>query len=384
MLYKKIQAVNLFKDSLKWWSPLNIVNNYDTTRMMIINSLDNNNWKIILTQTPDSFNKISKKLDISKTISVYNDVFSLYRSQIYSLKNIEDKKIDIKLIENISHQMYMSWNNMDNNERKTGVESINSWLDNYNSYYENRVKLFRMPKIKLKNKVTDSNVVYWVKNDLSNSTKKLNNTKSFITNQKEIIEDIISEHITKYRFFISWFKDILKTLDQEEIYNNIDNNNPDNQIFNNYNKTFKQLIGLLDTFLIWNFNDIPKPFNEFYITISNCKQKIIKWYNNWDIDTLFRQLLIIHLELKLIRFDIFKKIYETEIKLENIDIDTKENKEYYKNLYTELLKYQEILIRKNFLWKYKIGKWIDNRFQKRLDNIDNILLKINNIKKVID
>ncbi|MBT3726907.1 hypothetical protein HOF65_02040 [bacterium] len=49
---------------------------------MMIDSIDQNDGKIVLTQTPE----------MNKTIAVFDDIYSFFRSQSYSLNSIEEKQ----------------------------------------------------------------------------------------------------------------------------------------------------------------------------------------------------------------------------------------------------------------------------------------------------
>jgi len=370
ILKKKIEAIKKLKEEFKNLNPLKVSRLKDTTRIMTIWNWANAG-KIVLTQSPEMFNKNKSwtwNLDMNKSIYIFDDIFSFLRSQIYSLRNIEDKKEAIKNSKEKSGELSQNWNNKETDDLKWEVEKITEELKWYNTYFESKVKNSRVPKIRYKNPITDSSVMYWIKNDLWKWFLKLNANQWVINSQVEIIKEDINEQIKKYKNFLNNFTNFINTLDQNELTYVIKSNNKEEieNCFNENEQNFRIFIRLINNFLIWWSESISNPFKDFYIDLLSIQKDLSRAIKQKDTIAILRKILGVNLLIKLKVFEIYEYTLQNSIKLNDNFLENN-----YK-LVSKLDKYRELLTNKNFLWSFNILGKTNDKYQEKLIKIDKI------------
>ena len=384
LLEKKIKAVALLKDSVKNWKELKKSKIKGTTRVMVVDSLDQNDWKIILTQTPEVYKKTDKEINRNKTVSVFDDIYIFARSQRYTLNSIEEKQQTLVEIKQKVEELIMGYTNRYGHNREklaNDIVYIQAKLWPYDWYYERKIKNNRFPKIKFTNPSSDSNVFIWIKNDLSESLTKLSTQKWQILSQVEIIEESIREHRSKCRSFNNIFFEILERLNNlglEEIIKSEDEN-VKKEFFETYYWIFASVRKLIDDFLAPPKSSISKPFKVYYDRLSNCKYKINKSIEQKDVVWVLRQIFIIFLESKLKRFEFFIKQIENDYKLNNI-----ENPDFYKVFKERLEKFRWNLAEKTIFPNINIRWKLWSRYIEAEKQIDFLLDRLDKGEELFD
>ncbi len=376
----KINAIWLLKDSTKTWKTIKIDKVRWSTRLMKIDSLDQADWKIILTQTPETLKSTTKEADIKKTISVFDNLYVYYRSQIYTIKNIEEKQqvlSDLKKKVEELKAIYPSKYDAEPKELEKYILEIERVLEPYTSRYEKNVKSFRIQKIKFRNPRADMAVLDWIINDLSASFNSLSMKKWSIDWFVDVIKEIIEEQRNKHILFRKSFAWILENFDQDKINDLIKENSKEQNIeFCKQNKrNLSNIKGVIENFLSTWYSTSMSPFKEFYILLSNTKWTITQSLNNNDWLTIVRKLLRIHLESKLKRYEMFRYNFENDYKLNNIK-NTSENREYILMIRYRLEKYRDYLREKDFLENIEIYWDTNKRFLLAIKQISDMIVKI--------
>ncbi len=356
----------LFKDSIS------LKTSWDkkTSRILSVE-----NWKILLFQTIHTRN--GKNIGwYEKKIQVFHDIYSLFRSQIYTSRILKERQESIRMIWIKFMQLINSWLEKfkDQTEMKNELNSIRRKLWNSRSFYEQKIIKDRLEKINFDHKLNNKKSLEWAFNDTQNAFLTRLSQISNIEHQHVILQEIIDHEEKLWKIFESNFAFFIKTLDQEDLKRIISSN--DDEIKEKYlienKEKLREFSIILSQYDSMKINFCPYPFSRFHERILEIGKYVNSCMKNNNLKWVIDWIFFVNIYLKMQRFALF--IFQSENRLKLYEIY---DGNMIDSIYQELVNIENITKSKNFLEEKNAWEKFDDIFFNFFRQIDDmkVLLK---------
>lgn len=375
----KISLIPRIKEILSNTTPLEVSwNNKTTWRILIFwNNSKNLEGKIILINTFQR--RVEKnKRTTSKSLTIFDDIYTFYRSQLYTTKSLLEKQTILKKLQSsllkVIQDYEITFGENWKPEKIIELEEIKELIKKSGSFYEQKAYIDRLEKVIWKNSVQDKNRLRWAYNDLHKQYLSKLSIWENVEKHASIIENLIFQEKIKWKLLEENFKKKIEFLDQEVLHKLIKNWSWEEllEYFTKNRIFFTRINKALKDYCLWRKEICPRPFSQIYNTVKHLSDNLWDNIRNSDLLEILRTIMRINLFLKDSLVMIFLKETENELKLEQRWINPK----IANSKINIILKKINI---KDFLKDIKFSK--ESRVDERFRNYNNFLL---NIRKLIN
>lgn len=321
-----------------------------------------------------------------KKVLVFNDIYSLYRSELYTKDILKEKQESLTLLkEKIMALIDSSSSEKSQDINQKELANIANTLKKWKNYWEQRILIDRLSKIK--------NTHYW--NDISRLTWALNDSyKAYLNRLSQstslnihtiILDWIINDEQNKWNKLYDLIIKNLEDLEEDELINISLNQDNSEWKLGIINKKIDNILKKLRWYKSSKQQFCPFPFSRFYERIWEIEQFIQSSIKESNRKKILNWLLSLNIYLKMQKYVLCIYKIENSIKLDNFKNTQNTSWKDFDIIKEELMNLKDSLLNKNFLPHILVSEKIDKHFGNFVSQIDKmlLLLKENNLNEFV-
>lgn len=175
--------------------------------------------KYILSQEQTGLTEIDGvKRKITKIVPhIFNDIFSLARSQEKAIKTISNRSEQVDDLKQRLDTLLLSWHSLLDDERRKKIQELRSELEKKKTFHELHALKSRLEKIDFSHTQTDTARIIGAWNDIEKSWQEKSGKKGSISEQTETLRSMIRMEMRRFGIMYQKFLTTLESLDHTDL-----------------------------------------------------------------------------------------------------------------------------------------------------------------------